>query len=187
MKIICGVDEAGRGALAGPVFAAAVVLDPTKLIYGLKDSKKLSFRQRNFLFYEIQEKATAYAISFATAKEIDRINILQATMLAMKRAISALTVLPDLALIDGNQKPDVLCDVESIIKGDAYVPEISAASILAKVSRDQCMAKLDRLLPCYEFARHVGYGTKAHLAALIQHGPCEHHRKTFSPVKHLLI
>jgi ribonuclease HII len=182
----CGVDEAGRGPLAGPVFAAAVILDPAQPIVGLADSKKLSARKRERLALEIRTKACAWAIAEASVEEIDRLNILQATLLAMKRAVSALAVSPLEVLIDGNRCPDLSLPTRAIIGGDATVPEISAASILAKTARDAEMLKLHRQFPQYGFDRHFGYGTAIHLAALRQHGPSICHRRTFAPVRELL-
>lgn len=185
--IVCGVDEAGRGPLAGPVFAAAVVLDPQNPIMGLKDSKKLSAKRRNVLFDAILAQSKAYAIAFATVEEIDTLNILRATMLAMQRAVNALPIVPHLALIDGDRGPSLPCCAKYIIKGDVTEPAISAASILAKVSRDRALIELDRFFPYYGFAKHVGYGTRMHLAALAEYGPCPHHRKSFAPVKNSLL
>jgi ribonuclease HII len=188
---ICGVDEAGRGPLVGSVVAAAVILDPSKPIEGLKDSKKLSEKQRNFLYDQIIKNAFTYHIACASHQEIDAINILQATMLAMKRAIEGvikkLGANPPLTLIDGNRCPQLDIPMEAIVKGDAKVPEISAASILAKVTRDREMAELHERFPVYGFNQHMGYPTQAHMEALNQHGPCEYHRQTFGPVKKLLV
>ncbi|GMR18044.1 MAG: ribonuclease HII [Gammaproteobacteria bacterium] len=184
--IVAGVDEVGRGPLAGPVVAAAVVLDKSKpVINGLADSKKLSARQRELLSEQIREQALCYAIGRAEVEEIDAINILQASLLAMKRAVESLSLNPDLARVDGNQSPDLSCRIETIIKGDQTVPEISAASIIAKVTRDAEMCVLDKLFPGYEFARHKGYPTPGHLEMLKQKGPCPIHRQSFGPVKAL--
>ena len=187
---VCGVDEAGRGPLAGAVVAGAVVLDPENPITGLKDSKKLSPARREFLFEQIQLKAKAWGIGEASPIEIDEINILQATMLAMRRAIEDLTTRlggwPDKALIDGNRCPELPIAAEAIIKGDAKEPAISAASILAKVTRDRQMRSLHELHPQYGFAQHMGYPTEAHFAALKEFGACDQHRRSFSPVRHVL-
>ncbi|MDO8713563.1 MAG: ribonuclease HII [Polynucleobacter sp.] len=187
---VCGVDEAGRGPLAGAVVAGAVVLDPENPITGLKDSKKLSPARREFLFEQIQLKAKAWGIGEASPVEIDEINILQATMLAMRRAIEDLTTRlggwPDKALIDGNRCPELPIAAEAIIKGDTKEPAISAASILAKVTRDRQMRALHELHPQYGFAQHMGYPTEAHFAALKEFGACDQHRRSFSPVRHVL-
>ncbi len=187
---VCGVDEAGRGPLAGAVVAGAVVLDPENPITGLKDSKKLSAVRREFLFEQIQLKAKAWGIGEASPIEIDQINILQATMLAMRRAIEDLTTRlggwPDKALIDGNRCPELPISAEAIVKGDTKEPAISAASILAKVTRDRQMMALHDLHPQYGFARHMGYPTQAHFAALKEFGACSEHRRSFSPVRHVL-
>ncbi len=182
----CGVDEAGRGPLAGPVYAAAVILDPARPIVGLNDSKKLSERQRERLEIEIKTKAIAWAVAFATVEEIDTINILQATMLAMQRAVAALAVCPLEALIDGNRCPSLAMPARAIVGGDAIVAEISAASILAKTARDAEMRLLHDSFPQYGLDRHKGYGTAAHLAALAQFGPAAFHRRSFAPVRQLL-
>ncbi len=180
---ICGVDEAGRGPLAGAVVAAAVILDPAQPITGLADSKKLSARVRERLAEEIREKAIAWCVAEASAAEIDQINILQATMLAMRRAIEGLSVLPSHALIDGNRVPmGLACTAEAIVKGDAKEAAISAASILAKTTRDAQMVALDMRYPMYGFKQHMGYPTAAHLAALQAHGPTPVHRRSFGPV-----
>lgn len=187
---VCGVDEAGRGPLAGSVVAGAVVLDPNSPIEGLKDSKKLSAARREFLFEQIQRKAKAWGIGEASSVEIDEINILQATMLAMRRAIEDLTSRlggwPDKALIDGNRCPELPISAEAIVKGDAKEPAISAASILAKVTRDRQMMALHELYPQYGFAQHMGYPTEAHFAALQEFGACSEHRRSFSPVRNVL-
>lgn len=177
--IICGVDEAGRGPLAGPVYAAAVILPSDCVIEGLNDSKKLTEKKREALFDEIKEKALAYSIASADEKEIDEINILNATFLAMKRAIASLSVRPDLALIDGNQKPHTDIEEVTVIKGDAKSMSIAAASVLAKVSRDRFMLEMAEKYPQYEFARHKGYGTKLHYEKIAQYGVCDIHRRTF--------
>ena len=187
---VCGVDEAGRGPLAGAVVAGAVVLDPDNPINGLKDSKKLSAIRREFLFEQIQLKAKAWGIGEASPAEIDEINILQATMLAMRRAIEDLATRlgswPDKALIDGNRCPELPISAEAIVKGDAKEPAISAASILAKVTRDRQMMALHELHPQYGFAQHMGYPTEAHFAALKEFGACDQHRRSFSPVRNVL-
>lgn len=185
--IIAGVDEAGRGPLAGPVMAAAVILDPARPIAGLADSKQLTERRRDALEIEIKEKALAWAVARAEVEEIDALNILQATLLAMRRAVVALYPAPQLVLIDGNRCPSVLpCRAEAIVKGDQTVPAISAASILAKVARDRELLSLDELYPNYGFARHKGYPTKDHVAALEQWGVTPVHRRSFGPVRKLL-
>ncbi|MBP6493929.1 MAG: ribonuclease HII [Rhodoferax sp.] len=184
--LIAGVDEAGRGPLAGPVVAAAVILDEKNPIRGLADSKKLTALRREKLFDEIRAKALCCSIAEASVEEIDRLNILQATMLAMRRAVEGLRLKPAKVLIDGNRIPVMDVLAEAIVKGDALVPAISAASILAKVSRDRWCAELDLAYPQYGFAGHKGYGTAEHLAALREHGACPQHRKTFSPVAQVL-
>lgn len=178
-RVICGVDEAGRGPLAGPVCAAAVILPPNAEIPGLNDSKKLTDKKRRELMSVIKEMAIAYGIAFADEKEIDEINILQATYLAMKRAIDMLPVKPDLALVDGNRAGDFGLPVKTVVKGDSLSASIAAASILAKVTRDDLMLELAEKYPQYGFEIHKGYGTKAHYAALTEHGPSEIHRMTF--------
>lgn len=180
--LIAGVDEAGRGPLMGPVVAAAVILDDLKPIKGLADSKKLTALQRNKLYDEIRAKALCCSIAMATVEEIDTLNILQATMLAMKRAVEGLRLKPHKALVDGNRLPLLNLLAEAIVKGDALIPAISAASILAKVTRDRWCAEYDLQYPQYGFAGHKGYGTAAHLLALRQHGACPQHRKSFAPV-----
>lgn len=185
--LVAGVDEAGRGPLAGPVCAAAVILDPRRPIDGLADSKKLSAKKREALAPEIKEKALAWSIAWASPEEIDRLNILHATMLAMRRAVEGLATPPQHVLIDGNRVPEGLCATsEAIVKGDAKIPAISAASILAKTARDALMTEAAKLYPEYGFAQHAGYGTKVHLEALRRFGPTPIHRKTFEPVKSLL-
>ena len=187
-EIVIGVDEAGRGPLAGSVVAAAVILDPSRPISGLADSKKLSAKVRERLAVEIRAQALAWAIGEATAAEIDQINILQATLLAMRRAVEGLSVAPGHALIDGNRIPAGLpCSAEAIIKGDAKEPAISAASILAKTFRDAQLIELDQIYPQYGFARHMGYPTAAHLDALRLHGPSPAHRRSFGPVAQTLL
>jgi len=176
---ICGVDEAGRGPLAGPVFAAAVILPKHLDIPGLTDSKKLTDKKRRELFPLIKEQALAWAIAYASEEEIDRLNILQATFLAMQRAIDRLPVKPDLALIDGNREKDFGVPVRTVIKGDSLSANIAAASILAKVSRDDMMVQLAQKYPQYSFEIHKGYGTKAHYAAIREYGASPVHRATF--------
>ena len=178
-EIVCGIDEAGRGPLAGPVFAAAVVLPFGIEIEGLNDSKKLSERKREMLFDIICEKAVSFGIASCDEKEIDEINILNASMLAMKRAHEKLSLNTDIALIDGNKTPDLKCKSEAIVKGDAKSASIAAASILAKVSRDRFMLEMAEKYPEYEFKKHKGYPTKLHYEKLSQFGPCEIHRMTF--------
>jgi ribonuclease HII len=180
------VDEAGRGPLAGPVVAAAVILDDLRPIAGLNDSKKLSAAKRERLFDEIRAKALCCSIAQASVEEIDEINILQATLLAMRRAVEGLRLKPAKVLVDGNRLPVLDVLAEAIVKGDATVPAISAASILAKVTRDRWCAELDAQYPQYGFAAHKGYGTAEHLAALQTHGACPEHRKTFAPVTRVL-
>ena len=179
VKIICGVDEAGRGPLAGPVCAAAVILPPNAEIPGLNDSKKLSDKKRRELYPIIKEQAIAYGIAFADHKEIDEINILQATYLAMERAINQLSVKPELALIDGNRAKDFGIPVETVVHGDSLSASIAAASVLAKVTRDDVMLQMAEEYPGYDFEIHKGYGTKAHYAALTEKGPSPIHRMTF--------
>lgn len=179
ISCICGVDEAGRGPLAGPVCAAAVILPEHAQIPGLTDSKKLTDKKRRELYPLIKEQAIAYGIGYASEKEIDEINILQATFLAMQRALDQLTVKPDLALIDGNREKDFGIPVKTVVKGDSLSANIAAASILAKVSRDDVMMEMAELYPQYQFEIHKGYGTKAHYAALTEHGPSPIHRMTF--------
>jgi len=180
--LVAGVDEAGRGPLAGPVVAAAVILDDLNPIRGLNDSKKLTAKRREALFDEIRARALCFAIAQASVQEIDEINILQATMLAMKRAIEALRLLPKLVLVDGNRLPTLSIRAEAIVQGDALVPAISAASILAKVHRDRLCEAMHQRYPVYGFDQHKGYGTAAHMAALQAHGPADCHRMTFAPV-----
>ena len=178
-NIVCGVDEAGRGPLAGPVFAAAVILPDDLGERGINDSKKLSEKKRDALFDVIKEKAIAYCIASADEKEIDEINILNATFLAMKRAVEGLSVKPDIALIDGNGKPGLSIEERTVIKGDAKSVSIAAASILAKVTRDRYCIEMDKKYPEYAFAQHKGYGTKLHYEKIAEHGICDEHRRTF--------
>lgn len=183
---IAGVDEVGRGPLVGDVVTAAVILDPNNPIEGLNDSKKLSEKKRLALLPEIKEKALAWSIGRCSPAEIDEWNILQATMVAMQRAIAGLSLTPDLALIDGNRVPDLPMDAMAVVKGDLRVAQISAASIIAKVVRDQEMEALDKRHPQFGFAQHKGYPTKAHFAAIEAHGVIDEHRKSFKPVKRAL-
>jgi ribonuclease HII len=185
--LACGVDEAGRGPLAGPVVAAAVILDPDKPIVGLNDSKKLSAKRRATLAVEIRAKALAWAVAEASVEEIDRINILQASLLAMRRAVDGLALRPERALIDGNQCPRLDCPAEAIVGGDGKVASIAAASILAKTERDAGMLALHAAYPMYGFDRHKGYPTAFHLQALRAHGPCSVHRRSYAPVAQLLL
>lgn len=185
-ELICGVDEAGRGPLAGPVFAAAVILDPRKPIAGLRDSKKLTEARRDVLAIEIRNNALAWSIAQCSEAEIDTLNILQATMLAMRRAIEGLPTPATLALIDGNRCPILTIRSEAIIKGDDKVPAISAASILAKTARDAALAELHQQFPQYAFDRHKGYPTALHLERLRAHGVSPVHRKSYAPVRALL-
>lgn len=178
-KAICGVDEAGRGPLAGPVYAAAVILPLDCDIPGLNDSKKLSEKKREQLFDIVKEKALAYGIGIASEKEIDEINILQATFLAMRRAVASLEIKPDFVMIDGNRKPNTGIDEITVVKGDAKSMSIAAASVLAKVSRDRFMLEMAEKYPEYEFEKHKGYGTKLHYEKLAEFGPSEIHRRTF--------
>ncbi|WP_153108697.1 ribonuclease HII [Propionivibrio limicola] len=183
--LTCGVDEAGRGPLAGPVVAAAVILDPANPIEGLDDSKKLSARRREALAVEIRCKALAWAVAEASVEEIDRINILQASLLAMQRAVAALQIRPELALIDGNRCPLLPCQSRAIVGGDGKVASIAAASILAKTVRDEGMRGLHKIYPMYGFDRHMGYPTAYHLAVLRAHGASPIHRRSFAPVSQL--
>ena len=185
-QLVCGVDEVGRGPLAGPVVAAAVILDPGRPIAGLNDSKKLSERRREALFDEITSLALCWALGRAEVEEIDEINILQASLLAMQRAVSALDIAPRQALVDGNRLPRLECPARAIVGGDASEPCISAASIIAKVSRDHEMLVLDRSYPGYGLAQHKGYPTKAHMAALQTLGVTSIHRRSFAPVRRLI-
>lgn len=179
-KTVCGIDEAGRGPLAGPVCAACVVLRDGEMIEGLNDSKKLTEKKREALFKEITEKAVDYSIAMASEQEIDKINILQATFLAMRRAFEGLTkISPDYALIDGNKTPGLPIEQEAVVKGDASSASVAAASILAKVTRDRYMMNMDKVYPQYCFAKHKGYGTKLHYQCLDEYGPSPIHRQTF--------
>lgn len=184
--LTCGVDEAGRGPLAGPVFAAAVILDPARPIEGLKDSKKLSAKRRDVLAELIRDRALAWSVASASVDEIDALNILQATMLAMTRAVDGLTPSPALARVDGNRAPRLRCAVETLVGGDALDPAISAASILAKTARDALLVEMHARWPEYRFDVHKGYPTAAHLALLREHGPCPEHRRSFGPVRSVL-
>lgn len=187
MKFIAGVDEVGRGPLAGPVLAAAVILDPSIIIEGLRDSKKLTEKKRIVLSGRIKQDALCWAIGMASVAEIDTLNILQASLLAMKRAIESLSIVPHQVLVDGNICPQITIQAKAIIGGDDLIPEISAASILAKVTRDQLMVLLDKKHPEYGFAKHKGYPTREHLKALSLHGVTKHHRQSFSPVKAVML
>jgi len=184
-RLVCGVDEAGRGPLAGPVYAACVILDPAKPIAGLADSKTLSAAQRELLAQAIRERALAWAVAAASVEEIDAINILQAALLAMRRAVEQLAIRPAEVLVDGNRCPELTLPTRAIVRGDSLVAEISAASILAKTSRDAHMLELHRLYPLYGFDRHKGYPTPEHMAALQRHGVSPVHRRTFAPVRAL--
>jgi len=186
MEKLCGVDEAGRGPLCGPVVAAAVILDPARPIAGLADSKKLSEKRREKLAIEIRENALAWCIAEASVEEIDRLNILHATMLAMQRAVAGLALVPDRVLVDGNRCPRLELPCEAVVKGDSLVAEISAASILAKTARDAQLLELDKRYPQYGLAGHKGYPTAAHLAALRAHGACDIYRKSFGPVRDVI-
>lgn len=185
-SLVAGVDEAGRGPLAGPVYAAAVILDPNQPIAGVTDSKKLSEKKRDLCFDAICEKALAWHIATASVEEIDRLNILHASMLAMQRAVAGLSATPTLALIDGNRCPELPMQSQAIVKGDALEPAIGAASILAKVARDRAMLALHDEYPWFGFDRHKGYPTKLHREMLIEHGPSPHHRRSFAPVRAVL-
>jgi len=186
MTLVCGVDEAGRGPLAGPVFAAAVILDPRSVIEGLADSKKLTPRQREVLALEIRSRSVAWAVASASVEEIDALNILQASLLAMRRAVEALAVAPRQVLVDGPHRPRLAVPVRAVVRGDATVAAIAAASILAKVARDDAMRALHQLHPQYGFDRHKGYPTRLHLEALREHGISAAHRRSFAPVRALL-
>jgi ribonuclease HII len=185
--MLAGVDEAGRGPLAGPVFAAAVILDPMRPIAGLADSKILSESKRDSLYSLIKEAALSWSIAQASVEEIDQLNILQATLLAMRRAVEGLPIQPDEVLVDGNRLPDLSMPAQAIVKGDSKVQAISAASILAKVERDKLMVDYHQLYPEFSFHVHKGYGTKQHLAEIEQHGFLDIHRRTFNPVKTMLM
>lgn len=180
---LAGVDEVGRGCLAGDVVAAAVILDPARPIVGLADSKTLSPARREALYDEIVSRANAWAIGRASVAEIDTLNILRATLLAMRRAVAALALVPDFVMVDGDRLPDWDLAAQALVRGDALVPCISAAAIVAKVTRDREMAALDREYPGYGFARHKGYGTREHGAALARQGPSPWHRRSFAPVR----
>jgi ribonuclease HII len=186
VRLICGVDEAGRGPIAGPVYAAAVILDPQQPIAGLKDSKLLAPKRREALALAIRGAARAWAVASATVEEIDQLNILQATLLAMRRAVERLKVIPDEAWIDGDRCPRLSCAARAVIGGDRSVPQISAASILAKTARDAEMLRLHGEYPNYGLDRHKGYPTPEHLALLERHGACAIHRRSFAPVRRLL-
>lgn len=184
--LMAGVDEAGRGPLAGAVYAAAVILDPNQPIDGLADSKALTAVRRELLATQIQERALSWCIASASVAEIDSLNILRATLLAMQRAVEGLNHIPQVAMVDGNQAPKLRCTVQTVIKGDALVPAISAASILAKTARDADLLRLHETYPQYGFDQHKGYGTALHLSRLREHGPCDEHRRSFAPVRKLL-
>ena len=184
--LIAGVDEAGRGPLAGPVSAAAVILDPARPISGLDDSKKLSPARRAILERAIQDHALAWAVAWASVEEIDRLNILHASLLAMQRAVAALPIQPERILVDGNRCPDFAVEAQAVIGGDGLVSAIGAASILAKVARDRLMVQMEQDFPGYGFAGHKGYPTRIHLEALRRLGPCPAHRRSFGPVRALL-
>ncbi|WP_105168882.1 ribonuclease HII [Pseudoalteromonas sp. T1lg23B] len=186
VRYIAGVDEVGRGPLVGDVVTAAVILDPNNPIAGLNDSKKLTEKKRTLLAQEIKQKALSFSIGRASVEEIDELNILHATMLAMSRAVEGLSIQPDFVFVDGNRLPKLLMPAQSVVKGDSLVAEISAASIIAKVARDQEMMELDAKYPEFGFAGHKGYPTKAHFAALEAHGITPHHRKSFKPVQRVL-
>jgi ribonuclease HII len=185
-RLVCGADEAGRGPLAGPVVAAAVILDPGRPIDGLRDSKQLAPARREALARAIRGRATAWAVAEASVQEVDRLNVLQASLLAMRRAIELLDPAAEIALIDGNRLPRLRIEARAIVGGDALEPAISAASILAKQHRDRLMAELDRVFPGYGFAEHAGYPTPRHLERLRELGPCAAHRRSFAPVRALL-
>jgi ribonuclease HII len=186
VSLVCGVDEVGRGPLVGDVVTAAVILDPSCKIPNLTDSKKLSAKKREAVYAEIIEHARAWAVGRASPREIDELNILHATMLAMKRAVEALTMKPDYVLVDGNRVPDLYCPASSVVKGDLLVPEISAASIVAKVTRDREMDKLAEKYPQYGFEKHKGYPTAAHLEAIKKYGVNELYRRSYGPVRNIL-
>ncbi|AZI14675.1 ribonuclease HII [Avibacterium paragallinarum] len=185
-ELIAGVDEVGRGPLVGAVVTAAVILDPNNPIEGLTDSKKLSHKKRLALAEEIKQKAKAWALGRAEPEEIDELNILHATMLAMQRAVNQLNITPHFVLVDGNRIPQLAMPAQAVVKGDSLVAEISAASILAKVARDLEMEELDKHYPQYAFAQHKGYPTKLHLEKLAEHGPLPQHRRSFAPVRKLI-
>lgn len=186
VTLIAGVDEVGRGPLCGPVVAAAVILDPARPLEGLRDSKKLSEKKRTALAEQIREQALAWCVAQASVEEIDRLNILHATMLAMQRAVEGLSVRPELALVDGNRCPELQVPCQAVVKGDDQVPAIAAASILAKVCRDAQLVKLDRQYPGYGLAGHKGYPTRQHLQALQELGATPEHRRSFRPVRRAL-
>jgi len=183
VRLIAGIDEAGRGPLAGPVFAAAVILDPDRPVDGLRDSKLLTPQMRERLAVEIRGRALAWAVAEAAVGEIDTLNILHATMVAMARAVAALRIAPEEAWIDGNRCPELPCATRAVVDGDRDVAAIAAASILAKTARDAVLIELDALYPLYGFAQNKGYSTKEHLEALARHGPCPAHRRSFAPVR----
>lgn len=185
-ELVAGVDEAGRGPLAGPVIAAAVILDDTCIIDGLRDSKKLSEARREVLYETIKEHALAWAVGRVDHEQIDQMNILRATLLAMETAINQLTPSPTLVLVDGNKCPPSKYPIQAIVRGDQTVPAIMAASIIAKVTRDREMREIDKIYPGYGFAKHKGYGTKMHKDALLTLGPCPNHRKSFAPVSNMI-
>ncbi|MES0371826.1 MAG: ribonuclease HII [Mariprofundaceae bacterium] len=183
-SLLAGVDEVGRGPLAGPVVTAAVILSPDDPMLGqYRDSKRVSEKKRIRIYHHIRKHAVAYSVAQATVEEIDRLNILHATMVAMRRAVEGLTVRPTEVVVDGNRCPDVPFPVSAVIGGDDKVQEIAAASIMAKVVRDRLMHYMDHQYPAYQFSRHKGYGTKVHMDALREHGPCDHHRRSFAPVR----
>ena len=187
MNVTCGIDEAGRGPLAGPVYAAAVILNPEKIIFGLNDSKKLSYKKLILLSHEIKIKALDYNFSSASVNEIDNLNILNASLLAMLRAFNGLKIRPDLIFVDGLYTPDIKdIEINAIIRGDSLIPEISAASIIAKVERDRYMCKLDIKYPQYNLKKHKGYPTKEHIGLLREYGVIDIYRKSFRPVKELI-
>ncbi|NMB30675.1 MAG: ribonuclease HII [Clostridiales bacterium] len=177
--VICGVDEAGRGPLAGDVFSAAVILPEGIVIDGLNDSKKITPKKRDELFDIIKDRAISYCVASASVKEIEEMNILRATMLAMERAVDGLSIAPDLVIVDGNQLPSISCEVHNVVKGDSKSASIAAASILAKVSRDRYMVQLHNQYPQYDFDKHKGYGTKRHFEMIMEHGRCDVHRASF--------
>lgn len=186
MNLVCGVDEAGRGPLAGPVYAAAVILDPRAPVAGLADSKALSASRREELAAQIRARSLAWSIAWATVSEIDELNILRASLLAMRRAVEQLSVAPGEVLVDGNHCPSLDYPAKAIVRGDSKIAAISAASILAKTARDAEMLRLHQLYPCYGLDKHKGYPTAAHLAALGRHGVCEIHRRSYAPIRKLL-
>lgn len=183
---ICGVDEAGRGSAISGVWVVACILDPNNPIEGLRDSKKLSPKRREELAEKIKEKALSWSINIATLEEVEKLNVLNATLLGMKRAVQGLLIKPDKVFVDGNRLPELDIPAEAVVKGDDLIPAISAASILAKVERDKVMKELHNMYPQYGFNKHKGYLTKAHLEALKEYGPCPIHRKTYGPIRDLL-